>query len=99
LNKGELQISEKERQTQLESASKDVATIVSEKCVNSETKRPFPISIIEKSMKQIHFSVNPGENTKQQALKEIKSLKAFPIGRCLMMSKVIAHEKTKELAC
>jgi len=97
LNKGELQISEKERQTQLESASKDVATIVSEKCVNSETKRPFPVSIIEKSMKQIHFSVNPKKNTKQQALEVIKKLKeVLPIERCMMKLRIITHKKNKE---
>lgn len=97
LDKGELQISEKERQNQLESASKDVATIVSEKCINSETKRPFPVSIIEKSMKQIHFSVNTKKNTKQQALEVIKKLKeVLPIERCMMRLRVVTHKKNKE---
>lgn len=97
LEKGELQISEKERQTQLESAAKDVATIVSEKCVNSETKRPFPVSIIEKSMKQIHFSVNPKKNTKQQALEVIKKLKeVLPIERCMMKLRILTDKRNKE---
>ena len=39
LEKGELQVSDKERQIQLESLFKDVATIVAEKCVNPETNR------------------------------------------------------------
>lgn len=103
LEKGELQISEKERRTQLESTSKDVATIVSEKCINSETKRPFPVSIIEKGMKQIHFSVNPKKNTKQQALAVIKKLKeVLPIERCMMKLRIITQkrhkDKLKELA-
>lgn len=103
LDKGELQISERERRTQLESTSKDVATIVAEKCVNSETKRPFPVSIIEKGMKQIHFSVNPKKSTKQQALAVIKKLKdVLPIERCTMKLRIITHkrhkEKLKELA-
>lgn len=97
LNKGELQISEKERQNQLESSAKDVATIVSEKCINSETKRPFPVSIIEKSMKQIHFSVNTKKNTKQQALEVIKKLKeVLPIERCMMRLRIITHKRNKE---
>lgn len=97
LDKGELQISEKERSTQLESAAKDVATIISEKCVNSETKRPFPVSMIEKSMKQIHFSVNPKRNTKQQALEVIKKLKeVLPIERCMMRLRIITHKKNKD---
>lgn len=103
LDKGELQISEKERQTQLESSLKDVATIVSEKCINSETRRPFPVSIIEKSMKQIHFSVNSKRNTKQQALEVIKKLKdVLPIERCMMKLRIVTHkrnrDKLKELA-
>ncbi|XP_022255321.1 ribosome maturation protein SBDS-like [Limulus polyphemus] len=66
LAKGELQVSEKERHAQLESMFKDIATIVSDKCVNPETKRPYPVSIIEKSMKEMHFSVKPSKSTKQQ---------------------------------
>lgn len=97
LDKGELQISEKERSTQLESAAKDVATIISEKCINSETKRPFPVSMIEKSMKQIHFSVNPKRNTKQQALEVIKKLKeVLPIERCMMKLRIITHKRNKD---
>lgn len=97
LDKGELQISEKERQTKLESSLKDVATIVSEKCINSETKRPFPVSIIEKSMKQIHFSINPKKNTKQQALEVIKKLKeVLPIERCMMKLRIVTHKRNKE---
>lgn len=97
LDKGELQISEKERKTQQESSIKDVATIVSEKCINSETKRPFPVSIIEKSMKQIHFSVNPKKGTKQQALAVIKKLKeVLPIERCMMRLRIITHKRHKD---
>lgn len=97
LDKGELQISEKERHNQLESAAKDIATIISEKCINSETKRPFPVSIIEKSMKQIHYSINPKKNTKQQALDVMKKLKeVLPIERCMMKLRIISHKRNKE---
>lgn len=96
IEKGELQISEKERQTQLESSFKEVATIVSEKCLNSETKKPFPVSIVEKSMKQIHFSVNAKKNTKQQALEVIKKLReVIPIERCMMKLRVLTHKKNR----
>ena len=30
---------------------KDIATIVSDKCVDAETKRPIPVTLIEKAMK------------------------------------------------
>ncbi|XP_066297419.1 ribosome maturation protein SBDS-like [Branchiostoma lanceolatum] len=75
LKKGELQVSEKERQSQLESMYKDIATLVADMCVNPETKRPYTVGLIEKAMKDVHFSVKPTRNTKQQALEVIKKLK------------------------
>lgn len=89
LSKGELQISEKERQSQLESMYKDIATIVADKCVNPETKRPYTVSIIEKSMKEAHISLKPSKNSKQQALEVIKKLQdVMAIERCQMKLKV-----------
>lgn len=37
-----------------------------DKCVNPETKRPYPVSMIEKAMKDAHISVKPNRNAKQQ---------------------------------
>jgi len=85
LEKGELQISDKERSAQLDATFKDIATIVAgttpkyalqtkvfdvvfvlDKCVNPETKRPYSVTMIEKAMKDIHYSVKPNRNSKQQ---------------------------------
>lgn len=51
LAKGDLQVSEKERQAQQDALFKDLATKIADKCVNPETKRPYPTSMIEKAMK------------------------------------------------
>uniref|UniRef100_A0A8B9HXQ6 Ribosome maturation protein SBDS n=1 Tax=Astyanax mexicanus TaxID=7994 RepID=A0A8B9HXQ6_ASTMX len=75
LAKGELQVSDKERQTQLEQMFRDIATIVAEKCVNPETKRPYTVNLIERAMKDIHYSVKANKSTKQQALDVIRQLK------------------------
>nr|XP_018666760.1 ribosome maturation protein SBDS-like [Ciona intestinalis] len=76
LAKGELQVSEKERSVHLESMFRDIATIVTDMCVNPDTKRPYTVTVIERAMKEdIHYSVNPTRNTKQQALQVIKLLK------------------------
>lgn len=64
--KGELQVSDKERQSQMESMFRDIATVVAEKCVNPQTKRPYTVNLIERAMKDIHYSVKTGKNTKQQ---------------------------------
>jgi len=75
LDGGELQVSEQERKLQLDQTFKDIATIVAEKCINTETGKPFPQGIIERAMKEAHFSVHPTKNAKQQALAVIKLLK------------------------
>ncbi|UYV68176.1 SBDS [Cordylochernes scorpioides] len=85
LQKGELQVSEKERQTHLEAMFRDIATIVADKCVDPETQRPYPVSMIENSMRKAHISIKPNRASKQQALEVIKKLKeVMSIQRSLM---------------
>ncbi|XP_063620497.1 ribosome maturation protein SBDS [Cydia splendana] len=101
LEKGELQVSDKERHSQIESLFKDIATTVADKCINPETKRPYPVSIIEKAMKDIHFSVNVNKNAKQQALDVIQLLKKeIPLERAQMRVRILLTgkdaRKTKE---
>ena len=62
-------MSDKERQSQLETSYRDIATIVAEKCVNPETKRPYTVNLIERAMKDIHYSVKPNKSSKQQVRK------------------------------
>lgn len=68
LSKGELQISERERQSQLESLFRDISTIVSDKCVNPDTKRPYTVGMIERAMKDVHYAVKPTRSAKQQVM-------------------------------
>lgn len=82
-------MSDKERHNQLESLFKDIATNVADKCVNPESKRPYPVSMIEKAMKDAHYSVKPNRNAKQQALDVIKLLKEnMPLERARMRLKI-----------
>ena len=102
LSKGELQISEKERNDHLESKFRDIATLVSEMCVNPDTKRPYTVTAIERAMKEdIHYSINLNRNTKQQALHVVKVLQEkIPIERARMRIKMYipgkASKATKE---
>ena len=94
LKKGELQVSDKERQHQLESQFKEIANIVADKCLNPELKRPYPLTMIEKAMRDIHYSIKPNQSTKQQALQVIKMLKeSIPIERAQMRLRVIFRGK------
>lgn len=55
---------------------RDIATIVADKCVNPETKRPYTVILIERAMKDIHYSVKPHKSTKQQVCFLTKSASA-----------------------
>lgn len=74
MEQGELQVSGEERKHQLDSLFKDIATIVAEKCINPETGRPLTVGLVQKAMKEIHYSVNPSRTAKVQALEVIKLL-------------------------
>lgn len=85
LEKGELQVAGKERESQLSSQFRDIATIVMQKTINPETHRPYTISMIERLMHEIHFAVDPHNSSKKQALEVIRELqKNFPIKRSPM---------------
>ena len=89
LAKGELQVSEKERHANLDSMFKEIATMCADKCVNPETNRPYPVTIIEKAMKDAHYSIKPNKNVKSQALDVIKLLKEhIPIEKAQMRVKI-----------
>ena len=54
--------------------------------------------MIEKSLKQIHFSVKPNKSNKLQALSVIKELKnIIPIERAQMKLRVICHKKHRQV--
>uniref|UniRef100_A0A1J3HRH5 Ribosome maturation protein SBDS n=1 Tax=Noccaea caerulescens TaxID=107243 RepID=A0A1J3HRH5_NOCCA len=85
LDKGELQVAGKERESQFSSQFRDIATIVMQKTINPETQRPYTISMVERLMHEIHFAVDPHSNSKKQALDVIRELqKHFPIKRSPM---------------
>ena len=98
LAKGKLQVAAKERQVQLESAYRDIAAIVSEKCINPDTQLPYTVSMIERAMKEtLHYAVKPRKSPKQQALEIIKMLSQhMPIARARMRVKFTVPSKSKE---
>jgi ribosome maturation protein SDO1 len=59
LNKGELQVSDLEREDQLENLRKDIANIIMSKCVNNKDGKQFPVSIILKAMSEVNCKINP----------------------------------------
>nr|ADD37992.1 Ribosome maturation protein SBDS [Lepeophtheirus salmonis] len=76
LQKGDLQVSDKERVAQQGALFKDLATTLSNKCVNPDTKRPYSISMIEKAMKECHIAIKPNKSAKQQVRDTVLKLQA-----------------------
>ena len=90
LDSGELQVSEKERKNVFDVIFRDAVTVLVEKCVNPSTNRPYPPGMIERALREIHFSVDPMRSAKQQALAAIPKLRAvFPIKRAAMRFKLV----------
>ncbi|TDH65587.1 hypothetical protein CCR75_001349 [Bremia lactucae] len=85
LDHGELQVSEGERKALVENMYRDIATIIADKCVNPTSNRPYPYTVIERVMKEIHYAVIPNRSAKQQALELMKRLpQIMPLARAKM---------------
>lgn len=67
-------MSDKERKLHYDSLFKDIAGVLVAKCVNADTNRPYTISMLERSLHDIHFAVDPKRPAKQQALEVLGSL-------------------------
>jgi len=91
LQKGQLQESEKEREQAQENMFKEITTIVLEKCINSETKRPMTYGYLERIIKELNFQMKPDDSAKKQALKLIQILEKsdYNVERAPMQ--VLAH--------
>lgn len=82
LDRGELEVSDKERAQAQAQLFRDVAQLVADMSVNPESQRPYPASIVERALHDVHFAVQPGKPAKAQALKAVERLKAaIPIAR------------------
>ncbi|KAG7090741.1 hypothetical protein E1B28_009831 [Marasmius oreades] len=91
LKKGEVQVGEKEREHDLSSLRKEIATLVAEKCVDPSTQGPYPVGMIEKAMAEAGFSVKQGKNAKSQVSECIRLLQSesnLPIQRARMRVRV-----------
>jgi ribosome maturation protein Sdo1 len=91
LKKGEVQVNEKERDHDLGALRREIATLVSEKCVDPATQRPHPVGLVEKGMNESGFSVKPGKSAKSQVSECIRLLQeksTLPIQRARMRIRV-----------
>ena len=91
LNKGELQVGGKERQQQQTQLHQSVLELVAARVINPKNGRPYPASILEKTLDLLDFKFSPTRPAKGQALEAIKLLvdkQLIPIARARMRIRV-----------
>jgi ribosome maturation protein SDO1 len=85
LTKGQLQVSDKERNQQLEKTNAQIAEWIAKNCVHPTSDRPYTNSQIRHAMQQANFSVHPTKPLKRQYLDCVKVLQSvIPITRAKM---------------
>lgn len=96
LNKGEINLSNLEREHKLKNMNNEILQIVSNKTINPKNKKRYPPSIIYKALTILNFKVNLSQPAKIQSLNAIKLLiekQIIPIKRCKMLIKAIINKK------
>lgn len=91
LDKGEIQLNEKERSANLQQKQNEFLNLISTKCINPRSKKRYPPSMIQKALNQLKFHLNPNKPTKTQALEAIKLLiseQLMSIARAQMKVKI-----------
>ncbi|KAG5468191.1 hypothetical protein LSCM1_02167 [Leishmania martiniquensis] len=87
LDHGELQVAQQERTAEVDEMFKDIAVIISQKCINTKTQYPFPSPVIEQALRSIGAAVKLDQPVKKQALALIHLLtdsNIIPIARANM---------------
>lgn len=74
LLKGDIQVSEKERESNLGNVKNDIASIIAEKTFNLDTGMPFTQVTILQALNAIGANIKDTEEAKKQALKYIKEI-------------------------
>lgn len=74
LEHGELQVAQQERTAEVDEIFKDIAVIISQKCVHKKTHRPFPSQVIEQALRSMGAAVKLDQPVKKQALGLIHQL-------------------------
>ena len=86
LERGALQVGERERDAEYELMFRDVVNLLCEKCVNPTTKRPYTFGVLERAMRDLHVRVDLRRSAKVQSLELVKLIneKSIPIQRARM---------------
>mmetsp|Transcript_29609 Transcript_29609/g.36035 ORF Transcript_29609/g.36035 Transcript_29609/m.36035 type:complete len:447 (+) Transcript_29609:85-1425(+) len=75
LLKGDLQVSDRERDSQIQNTLLEIASMVASRCVDPRSNRPYTVSVIRDAIKKTGFRVNDKRSVKQQFLECVKLIK------------------------
>lgn len=75
LEKGEIQVTDKERHNQSDKLSTDIAACVAKECCDPTAKRPYTVADIEAAMKDLNFTAKPNRAAKLQVVDVVAQLK------------------------
>lgn len=93
LDKGEMQISQKERNVLMETLTNDILNIISTKVVHPKTKRAFSVETIKNALKELGVVFNLNKSAKKQAMDAIKALTAkYFVEKVGMLVKLAFHD-------
>lgn len=96
LQKGEIQLSEKERQAKGNQVQAEVLQIISTKCINPKTKKRYTPTMIQKAINELKINIMSTKAAKLQALEIIRTLvssQVIPIVRAKMKIKISLDSK------
>jgi len=96
LKKGEVQVGDKERAQQHDETWREVVRIITEKCVDPNTRRGYTATVIDRVLRDAGFNIHPTRSAKQQALEAIRVLQeknVIPIARAQMRLRIVMSAK------
>lgn len=93
LAEGDMQVSDRERAVEMGALFRDVAAAVAARCVNTSTRRPYTVSMVERALKDAGFSVDGKRPAKAQAADAVALLssRGLPIERARMRLRAVVH--------
>ncbi len=75
IQRGEIQLTAKQRKELIESKRKQIIAYISRNCVDSKTGLPLPPTRVELLLDEVKVSIDPFKDAKEQALEIIKVLR------------------------
>ena len=70
---------------------RDIATIIADKCLNPDTRRPYTVTIIEKALRSVRTNVDSASVLLRLGLNRVTTTHTHTMVTCLMPPVSFAH--------